>query len=248
MSDVRSDDHARHAPESPGVTSRCANCGTPVPLAFCPACGQPRSTDPPTVAEFVAEAVRHVLSLESKGWRTVRALLFRPGALTAEYLAGRRVPYVEPLRLFLWISVLVIAAATAFDLHLGLRIPGDAGPFFLDPDPARTGPAAGSRRFTPMRLVLEHTELGRRAAAPGAGECAAARRRRAHRVSGRVAVSRRAARLRRLVDGRARARRAAARSTSRRSSRAGSCSCTRSSRAADRGSVPTRAPVPRARP
>lgn len=168
MSDVRSDDHARHAPESPGVTSRCANCGTPVALAFCPACGQPRSADPPTVAEFVAKAVRHFLSLESKGWRTVRALLLRPGALTAEYLAGRRVPYVEPLRLFLWISVLVIAAATAFDLHLGLRIPGDTGLLLFDPDPARTGPAAGSRRFTPMRLVLEHTELGRRAAAGNA--------------------------------------------------------------------------------
>ncbi len=49
-----------------------------------------------------------VFHLESKTLRTV-GLLFRPGYLTAEYLAGRRAPFTSPLKLYL-------ACATIFFL------------------------------------------------------------------------------------------------------------------------------------
>ncbi len=41
------------------------------------------------------------LTVDSKIFRSVKALLFKPGFLTNEYLAGRRARYVSPLRLYL---------------------------------------------------------------------------------------------------------------------------------------------------
>jgi len=46
-------------------------------------------------------------------WRTLAALLFRPGLLTTEFFAGRRARYLPPVRLYLVVSVLFFAVASA---------------------------------------------------------------------------------------------------------------------------------------
>ncbi len=63
----------------------------------------------PSAREFLHEFVAHYVALEGKLWRTLALLLFRPGALSNEYLAGRRVRYVEPLRVYLTFSILFFA-------------------------------------------------------------------------------------------------------------------------------------------
>jgi hypothetical protein len=47
-------------------------------------------------------------------WRTLHALLFKPGFLTHEFLAGRRARYLPPVRLYLVLSVVffLVTAAT----------------------------------------------------------------------------------------------------------------------------------------
>jgi hypothetical protein len=73
---------------------------------YCAACGQ-RALDPdPTVREFAHELAGEFLHWDSKLGNTFRLLVTRPGALTLEYLAGRRVRYISPLRLYLTCSVL----------------------------------------------------------------------------------------------------------------------------------------------
>ncbi len=47
---------------------------------------------------------------EGAFWRTMKLLLLQPGELTAQYLAGRRKHYVQPLRLFLSITVVMLLA------------------------------------------------------------------------------------------------------------------------------------------
>ncbi|WP_371859652.1 DUF3667 domain-containing protein [Pseudoduganella namucuonensis] len=49
------------------------------------------------------------MALEGRLWGTVSRLLFRPGLLTIEYMRGRRKRYVEPLRLYLSLSILFFA-------------------------------------------------------------------------------------------------------------------------------------------
>jgi hypothetical protein len=89
----------------------CANCGTPfVPArrVFCPECGQETAIRAPRIGEIIQEFGGAYLSTEGALWRTLKLLLFRPGELTRQYLAGRRKHYVLPLRLYLTVSVLAI--------------------------------------------------------------------------------------------------------------------------------------------
>jgi Protein of unknown function (DUF3667) len=91
----------------------CTNCGARAPGAYCPSCGQDTRERLPTFAQFMREASGRYVALDGKLWKTLAALLFRPGFLTREYLAGRRRRYIGPARLFL-VSSLVLFAALRF--------------------------------------------------------------------------------------------------------------------------------------
>ncbi|HEY2676551.1 MAG TPA: DUF3667 domain-containing protein [Steroidobacteraceae bacterium] len=60
----------------------------------------------PTAREFVHEFVLHYFAAEGRLWRTLNALVLHPGKLTIEYLRGRKLKYVLPLRLYLTLSVM----------------------------------------------------------------------------------------------------------------------------------------------
>ena len=84
----------------------CRNCGAPLATPFCGECGQ-RAIDPdPTLREVVHELAEQFLQWDGRIARSFRLLVLRPGALTLEYLTGRRARYLSPLRLYLLCSVL----------------------------------------------------------------------------------------------------------------------------------------------
>ncbi len=87
-------------------TANCHNCGAAVSYHYCALCGQETTLHVPSASEFIHEFVGHYIALEGKLWTTVRKLLLRPGFLSAEYIAGRRVRYVQPLRVYLTFSIL----------------------------------------------------------------------------------------------------------------------------------------------
>ena len=89
------------------VAARCLNCDTPITGPFCGACGQRASSRSLSLGHLIQEAVGDVYHVDSRLWSTLRLLLFRPGALTLDYLAGRRARYVPPFRLYLVVSVLL---------------------------------------------------------------------------------------------------------------------------------------------
>lgn len=110
----------------------CPNCGsrfgTPRPL-FCPDCGQETHLRPPRVGEFIQQFGGNYFAAEGALWRTLALLLFRPGALTREYFAGRRKRYVLPLRLYLSLSLVALLAvklahpdAAAFEADTGAEL------------------------------------------------------------------------------------------------------------------------------
>ncbi len=89
----------------------CPNCGHAFGqprTKFCGHCGQESDLRAPTLGEFVQQFGGAYLSTEGALWRTLRLLLFRPGELTRQYLAGRRRHYVLPLRLYLTISLIAL--------------------------------------------------------------------------------------------------------------------------------------------
>lgn len=91
----------------------CANCDAPLHGHYCHACGQ--STHDPVrhVAHAIEEVFESFWHLDGRVFRTLRDLM-SPGKTAVEYLAGHRVRYIPPLRLFVILSVLTffIGAAT----------------------------------------------------------------------------------------------------------------------------------------
>ena len=89
-----------------GPATACANCGTALTGEYCSACGQRADPHVLSVREFVAEALEVFTHADSRFWRTFVPLLLRPGYLTQQFIAGRRVRYLPPFRLYIVISVL----------------------------------------------------------------------------------------------------------------------------------------------
>ncbi|MEX5745288.1 DUF3667 domain-containing protein [Massilia sp. X63] len=90
-------------------TDSCKNCGSATSGNFCHQCGQATHLHVPSAREFLHEFIAHYVALEGKLWRSLKLLLFKPGLLSREYIEGRRVRYVEPLRLYLSFSIIFFA-------------------------------------------------------------------------------------------------------------------------------------------
>lgn len=103
---------------SPPLPERCLNCGTEVAQQFCPACGQRRGDYRKSLRLLLGDWLREVLELDGRLGRTLRTLV-RPGRLTREFNEGRRARYVSPVRLYLFISVIMFATAgVSIRLHM----------------------------------------------------------------------------------------------------------------------------------
>ncbi|MCW8194487.1 DUF3667 domain-containing protein [Proteobacteria bacterium 005FR1] len=86
---------------------RCLNCGQHLLGEYCHACGQEDVKTRLSFLDLTRDFLGDMFTYDSRFYRTMVPLLFRPGFLTLEYYRGRRVPYVPPLRLFLFISFLL---------------------------------------------------------------------------------------------------------------------------------------------
>jgi len=93
-------------PGGPGAhadahAANCANCGAVLGGRYCQQCGQAAHVHR-SLLHMVEELLHGIFHFETKAWRTLPLLMFRPGRLTREYIDGRRVRYVGPLPLFLF--------------------------------------------------------------------------------------------------------------------------------------------------
>jgi len=117
--------------------ARCVSCDAPLSGPYCSRCGE-RTLEPEalTLRCFLAHTVLHeLLHVESSLWRTLRLLFVRPAALSLEYAAGRRRPYVNPFRLLL-ISIVAYALMTSS----GFSVTWEIGPLIVSMAPATVKP------------------------------------------------------------------------------------------------------------
>jgi hypothetical protein len=108
----------------PAPVRRCQNCGEALLGEHCYACGQPTKGLVRHFSSIIGDFMDSVFELDSRILRTLGPLLFKPGYLSDEYFAGRRVRYVSPVRLFVFLSLFAFfAAQLSFDIDNG-----DGGP------------------------------------------------------------------------------------------------------------------------
>src|SRR6478672_10108382 len=104
--------------------SVCQNCGAPLLGPHCYACGQPVHGLVRRFSTVLGDFLDSVLNIDSRIVHTVWPLFAKPGYLSFEYFAGRRVRYVSPVRLFVFLSIItffvarmVVPAGDAFQIH-----------------------------------------------------------------------------------------------------------------------------------
>jgi hypothetical protein len=115
-----------------GVPVRCLNCDAAMAGRFCALCGQGATDPDPTLREYLREVAAEFLLWDGKLFATFRLLVAKPGELTREFLAGRRVRFISPLRLYLTCSivyfflraiapepVVIVRAGPAVDTQVG---------------------------------------------------------------------------------------------------------------------------------
>ncbi|MBV8252562.1 MAG: DUF3667 domain-containing protein [Chitinophaga sp.] len=91
--------------------NHCLNCGYVVPERFCSHCGQENTVQHETFGHLVKHFVADIFHYDSQFFLTLKYLLFKPGFLTREYMAGRRVRYVNPIKLYVFVSFVFFLTA-----------------------------------------------------------------------------------------------------------------------------------------
>jgi hypothetical protein len=112
--------------QRPAIT-HCENCGAQLQGHWCAKCGQPEIDYRRSFRHVIADLLNEFLNWDSKFFATIGLLVVRPWKLTNEFLAGHRVRYVHPLRLYLLASILFFFAVNYG--ARGLRFePGNLSP------------------------------------------------------------------------------------------------------------------------
>ena len=101
-------------------TENCLNCGEVLTGQHCSHCGQRAKVRVLSLGSLLRDLFGDLTEFDSRIWRTLIPLAFRPGVLTADYLRGRRTHYTPPFRMYLVLSVVFFLATS-----IGAN-PGDA--------------------------------------------------------------------------------------------------------------------------
>ena len=109
-----------------GLT-HCENCGVQLHGRWCGQCGQGAVDYRRSFRHVVADVLESFLNWDSKFFTTIALLILKPWRLTNEFLSGKRVRYVNPLRLYLLASILFFFAVNYGARGLRLE-PGKLNP------------------------------------------------------------------------------------------------------------------------
>jgi hypothetical protein len=133
--------------ERGGKIGHCANCHEPLLGPYCAVCGQPRDIHRRSLWGLLHDLVKDLVSFDSRILRTARALMLRPGELAKAYHEGRTQPFVPPVRLYLFVSLIFfLALSTAhiaifqFDMRVDTQIirSDAAGHIYIEKNGQRT--------------------------------------------------------------------------------------------------------------
>src|SRR3954467_4515773 len=95
------------------IGSPCLNCDAVLQGPFCAHCGQKAVHPKPSLRELLHDALEEFLHFDGKIVQTLRTLVTRPGQLTADVIAGRRVRPTAPPPLYLTVRLLFFVVAAA---------------------------------------------------------------------------------------------------------------------------------------
>ncbi len=96
--------------------TKCLNCGELLQIDnnYCPNCGQKNDHQRVSIWRLTVEFLSNYFSLDSRFGNSLLPFLFRPGYLTNRFREGKRVSFVNPIRLYIILSVLYFFLVSLF--------------------------------------------------------------------------------------------------------------------------------------
>jgi ribosomal protein L40E len=82
----------------------CLNCRAQLYDRYCHKCGQENIEPKQSLWHLIVHFFNDVTHFDGKFFSTLKLLLFKPGFLSEEWVAGRRVSYLDPVRMYIFIS------------------------------------------------------------------------------------------------------------------------------------------------
>ncbi|HET7899392.1 MAG TPA: DUF3667 domain-containing protein, partial [Flavisolibacter sp.] len=111
-----------HQPERKEKT--CLNCGAGVYGRFCHVCGQENIVTHQSFWSLAKHFVFDILHFDGKFFHTLGYLFSKPGFVAKQYVQGRRVSYLDPIRMYLFTSAVFFLVFFSVDmLHLNVKDP-----------------------------------------------------------------------------------------------------------------------------
>ena len=92
----------------------CLNCNYVVESRYCPNCGQENTDTRKTFHHLFVHFFEDLTHYENSFWKTIKNLLLKPASLTKEYLSGKRLSYLAPVRLYIFISFVTFFIIAVF--------------------------------------------------------------------------------------------------------------------------------------
>ncbi len=94
-------------------SEECLNCHQKIgDVNYCPNCGQINTSKDVPLRQFFKDFADDVFTIDSKLLKSFKPLLLKPGFLTKEYIKGRRVSYILPLRLYFFVTIVFFSLVT----------------------------------------------------------------------------------------------------------------------------------------
>lgn len=110
----------------PEVDYTCKNCGTEFSGYYCPNCGQAVKDYDRPISFIFYNFLGDFFAFDTRFFKTLGALIVRPGFLTKEYFEGRRVRYAPPFRIYIFVSFVLFFLLQNFS-NQGLTTVLDSG-------------------------------------------------------------------------------------------------------------------------
>src|SRR5690606_6212709 len=92
------------------LPTHCQNCHTLLQGTFCHECGQENKHYLRNIFGILVEFLGDFSNWDSRLWRSLLPLWIKPGYLSRRYADGHRAPYIPPLRMYLFTSILAFLA------------------------------------------------------------------------------------------------------------------------------------------
>ena len=95
-------------------TKQCLNCGTQLKGKYCHNCGQHITDHAMSVKQLIFGYLDNTYLWDSQQFKTIWRLISRPGELTRDYVAGKFVSQVQPLKLNMFVLVIFLTIFVFF--------------------------------------------------------------------------------------------------------------------------------------